>query len=69
MAILESIKYQLLSLKNCDTDPMQWKRRSGHKGLLDINATLQKIGGNIQDQNSNSKKQTMAQHNISQKQV
>jgi hypothetical protein len=39
MAILQSIKYQLLILKNCDTDPMQWERRSGHKRQLDINAT------------------------------
>ena len=31
---------------------MQWKRRSRHKGLLDINATLQKNGGNIQVQNT-----------------
>jgi len=39
MTTLESIKYQLLSLKNCDTDPIQWERRSGHKGLLYINTT------------------------------
>jgi len=63
---------------------MQWERRSGHKGLLDINA-IEKWGKhlspkhrNIPDirtikhkcnkadinnkENSNSKKQTLAQH-------
>jgi len=83
MAILESIMYQLLILKNCDTYPMQWERRSGHKGLLDINATEKwrkhpsPKHRNIPDirtikdkcnkadnnkENSNSKKQTSAQH-------
>jgi hypothetical protein len=48
MAILESIKYQLLIkykvnyIQYCDTDPMKWENRSGHKGLLDIN-TIKKM--------------------------
>jgi hypothetical protein len=56
MAILGSIKYQLLILynvnyiQNCDIDPMKWERRSEHKGLLDINTI--KNGGNIQVQNT-----------------
>ena len=90
MAILESIQYQLLILKHWDTEPMQWEKRSEHKGLLDINTTekwrkhtspkhrnipdiktiknkCNKADINIKE-NSNSKKQTSAQH-ISWKQV